>query len=113
MTKATPCPRPVMRYFGGKFRIAAEIMKQFDGPTTLHYVDPPYKHEMLTEGEHEALLDLLQTLQGKVIVSGYDHAIYRTRLKKWAVREFRQRVQRNGQRKELTWLNYEPEAMLL
>lgn len=26
MTKATPCPRPVMRYYGGKFRIAAEIV---------------------------------------------------------------------------------------
>ncbi len=104
---------------------AAEILLQFDGPKTLHYIDPPYlaatrkqtarayKHEMLTAEEHEALLELVLSLQGNVIISDYDHALYRSKLKGWAVREFKQRDQRNGQRKELTWLNFEPEAMLL
>ncbi|TXH46638.1 MAG: DNA adenine methylase [Desulfurellales bacterium] len=99
---------------------AGKVMAQFDGVKTLHYVDPPYlattrkrqsrayEHEMLGEKEHEALLAQVVALKGKVIVSGYDHKIYHRRLKGWAVREFKARDQRNGQRTEVVWMNYEP-----
>src|SRR3989304_3093892 len=70
---------------------ALDVIKKYDGPETLFYVDPPYprtvrserwsteayRHEM-TDRDHEDLAALLHTLQGKVIVSTiacplYDH----------------------------------------
>lgn len=106
-------------------RDAAEVMQQFDGLDTLHYVDPPYlvstrkqvrrayNHEFMAEAQHKGLLEVVGKLKGKVIVSGYDHPLYREALKDWEIRKFKQRDQRNGHREELVWLNYQPEARLL
>lgn len=64
---------------------ARAVMRDHDSPQTLHYVDPPYphstrrgnryKHEM-TNDDHDGLIEFLKTLQGHVIVSGYDCEIY-------------------------------------
>lgn len=72
-------------------RDALEVMAQHDGPTTLHYVDPPYvfetrsnanlyckkgyKHEM-TDEQHRELSAYLKTLKGCVILSGYGCPLY-------------------------------------
>jgi DNA adenine methylase len=66
----------------------AAILDRYDSPDTLFYCDPPYVpdtrksgsrdmylHE-LTHADHEALVDRLLTVQGMVLLSGYDHAIY-------------------------------------
>lgn len=81
-------------------RPAIDIMGDHDAPDALHYVDPPYlhetraranrradnggvyRHEMTTE-QHVELLDVLRTLQGHVIVSGYPSALYDERLQGW------------------------------
>lgn len=79
-------------------RPAIEVMRQHDGPDTLHYVDPPYlhstrvmqsgkagyyRHEM-DEQQHHDLLDTLLALQGKVVLSGYPSPLYDDRLRGWA-----------------------------
>lgn len=66
-----------------------EILKRYDNPTTLHYVDPPYvsitrthhqgkggyKHEY-TDGDHEKLAETLHSLKGAVVLSGYHSDLY-------------------------------------
>lgn len=87
-------------------RPAIEVMRQHDGPDTLHYVDPPYlhstrvmqsgkagyyRHEM-DEQQHHELLDALLRLQGKVVVSGYPSPLYDNRLRSWAKHETSARI---------------------
>jgi DNA adenine methylase len=62
------------------------ILERYDSPDTLFYVDPPfvkatrrsgrYVHEMEDEA-HENLVKALRNIQGKVLLSGYRHNIYR------------------------------------
>jgi DNA adenine methylase len=70
-----------------------DLIKRFDGPDTLHYVDPPYVHAARTardayafemsDADHTRLLDTLLKVQGMVIVSGYASALYDTALHGW------------------------------
>jgi len=74
-------------------RNAFDVMLDNDGPSTLHYVDPPYltradmrhgyKHEMKTTIEHSNLLHNLKKLKGFVVLSGYGHELYFDELKEW------------------------------
>jgi DNA adenine methylase len=103
-------------------RDACDAMRAHDGPQTLHYVDPPYplstrsraqrrgnghvgnyRHEM-TDADHAALLAVLQTLEGAVVLSGYPHPMYDEALKGW------QRIERKAladgarPRTEVLWI---------
>lgn len=72
---------------------AIDVMREHDGPSTLHYVDPPYlqrsdmrhgyKHEMKTANEHRELIFNLKQLKGFVVLSGYAHELYFDELKDW------------------------------
>ncbi|AKU43494.1 adenine-specific DNA methyltransferase [Caulobacter phage Sansa] len=98
-----------------------EVMRQHDTPETLHYVDPPYlhatrtrvarrpgggsyKHE-LTDGQHQALLDLLLSLKGMVVLSGYPHALYDERLSGWRRIERQALADGARPRTEVLWIN--------
>jgi DNA adenine methylase len=63
------------------------ILKRYDTRDTFFYCDPPYvpetrrddkyyKHEMTLE-DHKELVEILLNLKGKVMLSGYDHEVYR------------------------------------
>jgi len=62
------------------------ILERYDTPKTLFYCDPPYvpdtrrhgkyKHEM-TDEDHRRLVEMLLTVKGKVILSGYRNEIYK------------------------------------
>jgi DNA adenine methylase len=66
---------------------AMDLIREHDGPGTLHYVDPPYlprtrtarkaygKFEM-TEADHRQLLDVLRQCKGMVMLSGYPSRLY-------------------------------------
>jgi len=76
-------------------RDAHSVMSAYDGQDTLFYVDPPYvaatrddsgrdyRFEM-TDAEHQALLVFICSLQGMVVLSGYDCELYNDFLKGWA-----------------------------
>lgn len=104
-------------------RPAIEVMRQHDGPATLHYVDPPYmpevrsqkskrgkiryhayRHEMSAE-DHLELLDALITLVGTVVVSGYPSDLYESRLGRW--RRIERRAFADGARPriEVLWIS--------
>jgi len=64
-----------------------KIIRLYDTPDTLFYLDPPYvlearhdpnaryAHEM-TLDDHKELVQLLLQIQGKALLSGYQHEVY-------------------------------------
>lgn len=93
-----------IRQVAGRFRRVQieqldfrDLVKRYDSAKTLFFVDPPYhpdtrtkrlyQHEM-SEEDHVALLDLLERVQGKVCLCGYEHPLYLRRLSRWRRRDF-------------------------
>ena len=69
-------------------RDVLDVIRQQDGPDTLFYCDPPYlketcaskdvyAHEM-TDTQHLQLLELLNGIKGKFLLSGYPSGLYTT-----------------------------------
>lgn len=106
---------------------AGEVMRRYDSPVTLHYVDPPYHpdtrssgnrrrvgpgcepwhvyaHELDHQG-HVALLDTLLELDGMVALSGYPHPLYNDRLAGWQRTERPHYADGASPRTEVLWLN--------
>lgn len=66
---------------------ALKVIRRYDGPETLFYVDPPYlpstrcrglkgyAHEMTTK-EHQELAETLHKVEGYVVLSGYASDLY-------------------------------------
>lgn len=82
-------------------RDALDVIRQQDGPHTLFYLDPPYLHETrattndyaheMTLEQHRNLLELLTTVKGNFLLSGYASNLYRSYEKKypgWKRHEF-------------------------
>jgi DNA adenine methylase len=98
---------------------ALEVIAGYDSPATLHYVDPPYVHSTrkrvdaargyrceMTDDDHRELADLLKTVKGSVILSGYDSALYGELYAGW------HRVEKTGpfadgamERTEVLWIS--------
>jgi DNA adenine methylase len=65
---------------------ALKVIRQQDGPRTLFYFDPTYLHETRTvtdayrfemsEADHVELLELLATIKGRFLLSGYRSDLY-------------------------------------
>jgi len=99
-------------------RPALDVLRQHDGPETLHYVDPPYlpetrnsgrcyRHEMTVE-QHVELLGALDSLAGMVVLSGYPSELYDTRLAGWCRHTTMARMSSGrgtGLREEVVWIN--------
>lgn len=100
---------------------ATEFLKRFpfEGCEFV-YADPPYvtttrrrdrvyRHELDDEA-HLELLDTLDGIPAKVMVSGYPSELYDRRLALWRRKEFV--VGSHGLRRtEVVWLNYDPPAI--
>ena len=100
---------------------ALKVIKSQDGTNTCFYLDPPYlhqtrispkaySHEMAYE-DHEKLLDLINQVEGKVLISGYISPLYNRKLKHWRHKTFD--LPNNaacGKKKrrmtERVWMNY-------
>src|SRR5690606_23199016 len=97
-------------------RDAADVIRTHDGPETLHYVDPPYvqstrvarhgyRHEM-TDDDHRELAEVLRSVKGMVVISGYACDLYDDELYPDWMRVTRQTVADHARpRKEVLWLN--------
>jgi DNA adenine methylase len=102
---------------------AFDLLLQFDQPDALHYVDPPYlpetrsqgnrrrgkgfhvyQHE-LTREDHIRLLELLPTLSGMVVLSGYPSELYDDMLAGWRREERASYADGGGARTEVVWIN--------
>lgn len=103
-------------------RPALQVMAAHDGPTTLHFVDPPYlketraranrrsdnggvyRHE-LTDADHAELLAFLCTLEGAVVLCGYPSASYDAALPDWRRVERPALADGAQPRTEVLWIN--------
>lgn len=105
-------------------RDAREVMAAHDCDDALHYVDPPYHfdtradaaddyaHEM-THDDHADLLSFLQTLKGRVMLSGYPHPAYDAALEGWTRIERAALADGARKRVEVLWCNFETQGVLL
>lgn len=102
---------------------ALEVIRQQDGPNTFFYCDPPYVHSTrvttddyefeMTEEQHQELIDLLVTIEGKAMVSMYHHPIYDalSTTHGWRIAEFEMTKSSSSKSKkekavECVWMNY-------
>jgi DNA adenine methylase len=100
---------------------AASVVHEHDGPATLHYIDPPYvhstrgfdaggthrgyRHEM-SDDQHRELAEVLRSVKGMVVISGYPCALYDKELfHDW--KRFQKTHLADGARRrtEVVWLN--------
>ncbi len=91
---------------------AKEVMATHDSEDTVFYVDPPYhhatrrggryKHEM-DDRDHLELIQFLKTLQGRVLLSGYDSDMY-DGLLDWQKVTKEARADKAGKRLECLWV---------
>ncbi len=100
-------------------RDAIDVIKRFDSIDTLHYCDPPYvmdtrtckayRHEM-TDDQHLQLGEVLNNVQGKVVLSGYDSPLYKKLYKGWRTDKREQLLQcsrdKTQRRVEMVWMNF-------
>ena len=105
---------------------AFELLVELDDPNALQYVDPPYlpstrsignrrrgagyhvySHE-LSEADHSKLLDLLRSLKGMVVLSGYPSELYDHALPDW--RQVTRRAHADGGRPRMEVLYINPAA---
>ena len=99
-------------------RPAVDLIQRFNYSNVLIYADPPYvlntrhgkqyRHE-LEDAEHHELLDVLMAHKGPVLLSGYDNEIYSDRLSKWHKEETTCYSQTCTKKREVLWMNFEPE----
>ena len=75
-------------------RPALDLLVKHDNEKTLHYVDPPYVKSTrntsqdayvfeMTEAEHRELAEVLKSLKGMVVLSGYDCELYQELYADW------------------------------
>jgi DNA adenine methylase len=100
-----------------------EILKVWDEPNTLFYIDPPYLPSTRTKGstevydyemsvdDHIKMLKTVMDLKGKVLLSGYSSTLYNKHLKGWRTSK-RESANHSSQQKvkerriEVLWANY-------
>lgn len=96
-------------------RDALDLMPQHDSDQTVFYVDPPYvaetrdkgndyRHEM-TNSDHERLAQLLHSLKGSVVVSGYGCELYDSLFAGWQRIERAAHADGARDRTEVLWLS--------
>lgn len=97
---------------------AESIIRRYDSKETLFYCDPPYPHESrgdskaygfeMTDNEHISLSKLLNSVKGKVAVSGYDCDLMRNLYKGWHTHKEKPKkaMSIKEERQEILWTNY-------
>lgn len=99
-------------------RPAEDVIRLYDGPTTLFYCDPPYLHQTrgdskaygfeMQEDEHIRLAAVLDECEGKVAISGYRCKLMDKIYKGWrrydAVEKYAHSIKQL--RQECLWMNY-------
>lgn len=100
-------------------RDAIDVIQTYDGPDTLHFVDPPYVHETrcmrkqggyrheLDDAAHLRLIEALHAVDGMVVLSGYQSALYAP-IAGWERHTTAARIsgcRGTSLREEVVWLN--------
>lgn len=101
-------------------RDALQVMREHDSPSTLHYLDPPYVHDTrawdaggthrayrfeMSDDQHRELAQLLRSLQGMVVLSGYQSPLYADLYAGWLRLDHRSHADGARPRVESLWFN--------
>ena len=99
---------------------ALEVIRRYDTSETVFYLDPPYvhssrsdttayEHEMSDE-EHVDLADVLSSIRGRAVVSGYRTELYDRLFADWTRIDAPVRTAHSVRkpRQESLWVNFEP-----
>ena len=102
---------------------ALEVIRRYDTPSTLFYLDPPYvhgsrgdaaayRHEM-TDADHCDLAALLHGIKGRAALSGYRSPLYDELFSGWHRVDADERLcnSSKGKRRESLWMNFDPETI--
>lgn len=94
---------------------AIELIRRYDDPDTLIYIDPPYlqdlrkknmyKYEYSLE-QHKQLLSVIKQSKSMIIISGYDNDLYNNELEGWNMAETKALAQMGLHRTEKIWCNF-------
>jgi len=97
---------------------ALAVIKRWDSPDALIYVDPPYvnstrsrdyKHRAyavdMTDADHVRLAETIRNAKGMVIISGYDCPLYRELYRDWQRIDHPAFADRGKKTTESIWLN--------
>lgn len=98
---------------------ALQLIEKYDKKSTLLYLDPPYVHHTrytnwtnayrfeMTDDDHRELAELLYTIKGMAIISGYESELYTELFEKegWQKETTITRDVQNTYKTEAIWLN--------
>lgn len=109
-------------------RPAVEVIKAFDDQDMLCYCDPPYLPdtrsspsvygvEMTTE-QHIELAETLNAFRGRVALSGYPSALYKSHFANWrcvkkTIANHAGQTETKSRKVECLWMNYDQNGKLL
>ena len=100
---------------------ALKLIDRYNNSDVLMYLDPPYlrstrrsgalyNHEMDEAGQ-VLLLDAITKSRAKIVISGYESAMYNRRLAGWYKDSTQSHTTSAEMATETIWMNYEPPAM--
>jgi DNA adenine methylase len=98
-----------------------QVITQHDSPNTLFYVDPPYVHSTRTgqkrylyempDSEHTELAEILRSVKGQVVLSGYSSDLYGELYKDWNRTKRGTFADGARPRTEVLWTNFEHNTL--
>ncbi|MBS1791582.1 MAG: DNA adenine methylase [Acidobacteria bacterium] len=103
---------------------AIEIINRYDSEETLFYCDPPYAHDSrgdinayayeMSNEQHRELSEVLHSVKGKVVLSGYHCELMNELYGNWRRIEAPAKMVHSVKtlRREVLWLNYDVEEEL-
>ena len=101
---------------------ALEVIRRYDTPNTLFYLDPPYVHASrgdtsayvheMTDDDHRDVAALLRGIKGRAVLSGYRSALYAELFADWCRVDADEKLcnSSKGKRQESLWMNFEPNT---
>ncbi len=99
---------------------ALEVIRRYDTPNTLFYLDPPYVHQSrgdsnayryeMEDSAHRELGELLNSIKGRAALSGYRNDLYDSLFEKWRRIDAPVKTchSSKGKRRESLWVNFTP-----
>ena len=99
---------------------ALDLIRRYDDPDTLLYLDPPYPLSLrtknmyqneMTDEQHLRLLELVKESNAKIVLSSYDNEMYNDALHGWAVATKSTTAQSGARRVEKIYMNYQPPIL--
>ena len=101
---------------------ALEVIRRYDTPKTLFYLDPPYVHDSradssaygheMTDQDHRDLAAVLRSLQGRAVLSGYRCDLYDELFGDWRRVDAPEKICNSSKslRRESLWMNFNPNS---